>query len=415
MVYRRVRCLAELAVPAEGDLDLAGPVHREATPNGSFPTRSQFVQFPTTNIGDERSQRMPTVCLPRCAGEPRQWIPERGHHLHPHCCGPEPKPSSFLARVGLGELDVSAGQEMGSNERDCPKTADLSCTLMETAVCGAPPGVTPLLTLWWMGSAMSSVLSAREGCGFCSSRSQVVLVTQNWERLVRFTAVWWRILSRLAILKAALLRGRLQTTVAYHLLPAKGRALKCAHTLHHFLSSLSNSPNPILFCQLTLIGCLPYSSALHGRVWFVVMYCLGADIVRNICNDDNGESWIVLNHLLCSTFCEMTTHPWLMVEQLPRLCVPMGTPSRWWGCYAIYLRSSRLPTRQLFVCCAQAYSHRGIQHSRDAFGFCWCIVTKFALSFLLCSCHLFLFLSSISVFMVFSYILLLKFSQQYSP
>ena len=219
---------------------------------------------------------------------------------------------------------------MGSNKRDCPKTADLSCTLMERAVFDAPPVVKPLLTLWWMMccSAMASVLSAREGCGFCSSPSRAALVTQHWERLVRFTAVWWHILSLLAILKAALFRGRLdslnasrllwQTTVAYHLLPAKGRALKCAHTLHHFLSSLSNSPNPILFCQLTLIGCLPYSSALHGRVWFVVMYCLGADIVRNICNDDYGESWIVLNHLLCSTFCEMTTHPWLMVEQLPR-------------------------------------------------------------------------------------------------
>ena len=339
---------------------------------------------------------MPTVCLPRCAGEPRQRIPERRHHLHPHCCGPEPKPSSFLARVGLGELDVSAGQEMGSNERDCPKTADLSCTLMETAVCGAPPGVKPLLTLWWMMccSAMASALSAREGCGFCSSPSRAVLVTQHWERLVTFTAVWWRILSLLAILKAALFRERLdslnasrllwQTTVAYHL-PAKGRALKCAHTLHRFLSSLSNSPpNPILFCQLTLVECLPYSSVLHGRVWFVVM--------RNICNDDYGESWIVLNHLLGSTFSV------IMVEQPPRSCVPLGTPSRWWGCYAIYLRSSRLPTRQLCVRCAQAYSHRGIQHIRNAFGFCRCIVTKLAHSFLLCSCHLFLSLWSSAIF-----------------
>lgn len=308
MVYRRVRCLAELAIPAEGDLDLAGPVPREATPNGSFPTRPKFIQFPATNIRDERGQRMPAVCLPRCAGEPRQWIPERRHHLYPHCCGPEPKPSSFLARVGLGELDVSAGQEMGSSERDCPKTktADISCTLMETAVCGAPPVVKQFLTLWWMMhcSAMAFILSAGEGSGFCSSPSLAVLVTQHWERLVRFTAVWWRILSLLAILKAALFRGRLdslnasrllwQTTVSYHLLPGKARTLKRAHALHHFLSSLSNSPsNPILFCQLTLIECLQYGSVLHGRLWFVVMYCLGTDIVRNICNNDYGESWII--------------------------------------------------------------------------------------------------------------------------
>jgi len=87
-----------------------------------------------------------------------------------------------------------------------------------------------------------------------------------------------------------------------------------------------------------------------------------------------------------------------MVEQPPRSCIPLGTPSRWWGCYAIYLRSSRLPTRQLCVRCAQAYTHRGIQHIRDAFGFCRCIVTKLAHSFLLCSCHLFLSLWSSAIF-----------------
>ena len=120
-----------------------------------------------------------------------------------------------------------------------------------------------------------------------------------------------------------------QTTVSYHLLPGKARTLKRAHALHNFLSSLSNSPsNPILFCQLTLIECLQYGSVLHGRLWFVVMYCLGTDIVRNICNNDYGKSWIVQNHLLCSIFSEKTTHSWLMMEQPPRCCVPMGTPSR---------------------------------------------------------------------------------------
>ena len=107
--------------------------------------------------------------------------------------------------------------------------------------------------------------------------------------------------------------------------------------------------------------------------------------------------WWVLDHLLCSIFSEKTTHSWLMMEQPPRCCVPMGTPSRWWGCYAIYLRGSRLLTRQLCVRCAQVYSHRPIQHIRDAFVMPRYIVTKLPTPFY-CSCHLFLSLMSSAIF-----------------
>ena len=71
--------------------------------------------------------------------------------------------------------------------------------------------------------------------------------------------------------------------------------------------------------------------------------------------------------------------------------------SRWWGCYAIYLRGSRLLTRQLCVRCAQVYSHRPIQHIRDAFVMPRYIVTKLPTPFY-CSCHLFLSLMSSAIF-----------------
>ena len=256
---------------------------------------------------------MPTFCLPRCAGEPNQWVLERRHHLYPHCCGPEPKPSSFLARVGLGELDVLAGQEMGRCETNCQNGADLCCALMKGACCIAPSLFDLLLpTLGRMHlPCKASGLCAEYEWEACTSLTHALLAAKQWMMLVSLSTVWLHTAALRAQLLDSLIWHRpLWQMVSSHLHSAQAGEFQRTHTLHHLLSAnISFSSSCVCVC-----ACLVFLFRLQRtlvrsviQTWGVTG-CLDLTSVSSI--PQNGQNhWFSTDTQLLTTGSKTFSQP----------------------------------------------------------------------------------------------------------